>query len=407
MSVWRVNLKCQSNFASGIYFEDTNTSRQFDGFFYTEANGLDLVSWGCYLGGLSSSQLYIYSEEQGTNQEINLPLSGGDGNFVFSGRADSDVNGQINSKLYQGSRELNFGSTGETVTNSFVNLTDNVAKYWDFKQKTSVNNIFQERFYGSGLKSSVVADGSYTSGFSEFEQSENNINFRRSNGTPEAPTKVTATESWSFNFSADTSDSRTISTNFASIKATAISVGGGNKGSGKLTFGVANVTPTAIDWIELDNAGKFYPVVDTAQKLGGASNRWDTVYAVTGTINTSDEDEKTGLLDLEEAELAVAQELKSSIKKFKFKNAVEVKGDGARIHVGVGAQTVKNIFEKHGLDASKYALFCYDEWEAEDAVEPEVDKNGIIVSEGRPRKEAGSRYGVRYEELLAFIVASL
>jgi hypothetical protein len=59
------------------------------------------------------------------------------------------------------------------------------------------------------------------------------------------------------------------------------------------------------------------------------------------------------------------------------------------------AQEVVAAFAAEGLDANSYALLCYDEWEAE------VDADGAEV------KAAGSRYGIRYEELLAFIIAAL
>ena len=48
-----------------------------------------------------------------------------------------------------------------------------------------------------------------------------------------------------------------------------------------------------------------------------------------------------------------------------------------------------------GLKAEDYALFCYDEWDAE------YDDEGNEVS------PSGDRYGVRYNELLAFIIAAL
>ena len=59
------------------------------------------------------------------------------------------------------------------------------------------------------------------------------------------------------------------------------------------------------------------------------------------------------------------------------------------------AQEVMAAFQAEGLDAARYSLLCYDRWDAE------LDKNG---NEVRP---AGDRYGIRYEELLAFIIAAL
>lgn len=143
------------------------------------------------------------------------------------------------------------------------------------------------------------------------------------------------------------------------------------------------------------------PGADNTTKLGEAALRWSVVYAATGTINTSDAREKQQIRSLSDAENAVAVRLKSLIKAFKFNDAVQAKGDAARIHVGVIAQEVIAAFKAEGLDASRYAIVCYDEWEAE----PEVmDKDGNVTI---PARVAGNRYGVRYEELLAFIISAL
>jgi hypothetical protein len=147
--------------------------------------------------------------------------------------------------------------------------------------------------------------------------------------------------------------------------------------------------------------GNIYPGTDNAKSCGIASNRWSVVYAVTPTISTSDERTKQDITTLDEAEKRVAVSLKGLIKKFRFKESVQAKGDAARIHVGVIAQEVAAAFEAEGLDPMRYGIVCYDEW---DAKPEEVDEDGIVIS---PARDAGNRYGVRYEELLAFIIAAL
>lgn len=127
----------------------------------------------------------------------------------------------------------------------------------------------------------------------------------------------------------------------------------------------------------------FAPSADNIMTCGSSGFRWTTVYATTGTINTSDANQKEQIADLTAAELAVARRIKGLFKTFKFKDAVAAKGDGARIHVGVVAQDVQAAFAAEGLDANKYGIFCSDE----------ID--GVTV------------LGVRYEELLAFVIAAL
>jgi hypothetical protein len=131
------------------------------------------------------------------------------------------------------------------------------------------------------------------------------------------------------------------------------------------------------------------PDTDDAYSLGTGGFLWSEVFAASGTINTSDENSKEQIANLEAAELAVAQSIKGLIKKFKYKNSVVKKGDGARIHVGVIAQDVKAAFEAQGLDPYAYGMFCSDTWTDE--------KTG----------EEKTRLGIRYDELLAFVLSAM
>ena len=128
-------------------------------------------------------------------------------------------------------------------------------------------------------------------------------------------------------------------------------------------------------------SGSWYPTFDNKTDLGLASNRWDTVFAGTGAINTSDRNEKEEIEELSEAEKRVAQACKGLVRKFKFKG-------GVRKHIGVIAQDVRDAFSAEGLDATQYGLFCSDTW---------TDEEGNTVT----------RLGIRYEELLAFIISAL
>jgi hypothetical protein len=139
----------------------------------------------------------------------------------------------------------------------------------------------------------------------------------------------------------------------------------------------------------------FVPTADNTYSLGYPSNRWSVVYAGTGTINTSDKREKSDARELMQAEQKVAKELKKMVRAFHFNEAVAEKGENARIHFGLMAQEVGDAFRAEGLDPHHYALFCYDEWDEE------RDEDGNITI------EAGNRYGIRYDELFAFIISAL
>ena len=145
-------------------------------------------------------------------------------------------------------------------------------------------------------------------------------------------------------------------------------------------------------WVPADETGV---AVDNTKAFGSASFRWSEIYAGSGTINTSDQRDKQDIAVLNAAESRVAFSLKSLIKKFRFKDAVQTKGNQARIHVGVIVQDVIAAFKAEGLDPMRYGIVCYDQWDAE------LDQDG---NETRP---AGDRYGIRYEELLAFIISAL
>jgi hypothetical protein len=153
--------------------------------------------------------------------------------------------------------------------------------------------------------------------------------------------------------------------------------------------------------LEIDSAGNIKGFTDNSYSCGTASNRWTEVYAATGTINTSDARNKQQIRTLSDSERAVAVRVKGLLRAFKFNDAVEEKGDAARIHFGVIAQEVADAFTAEGLDASNYALFCYDEWEEQ---QEQLDADGNVEAAYRP---AGNRFGIRYEELLAFIISAL
>lgn len=174
--------------------------------------------------------------------------------------------------------------------------------------------------------------------------------------------------------------------------------GGDNTdGSGTLGIRAGSLSTTAGAF----SANIVRPNADNVSTLGTSALRWSTVYAGTGSINTSDERQKQQIRALSEVERAVAVQLKGLIRAFKFSDAVEAKGDGARIHFGVIAQDVKAAFEAEGLVAENYALLCYDEWPEQAEV---LTEDGEVVT---PYQPAGNRYGVRYEELLAFIISAM
>jgi hypothetical protein len=138
------------------------------------------------------------------------------------------------------------------------------------------------------------------------------------------------------------------------------------------------------------------PDNDGAMALGDASYRFSTVYAASGTINTSDKRDKRDIGEIPDAWLDAWAGVEWSRYKFK---------DGERWHVGLVAQQVRDAFAAHGLDAREIGLLCYDEWPAVRAVRAKHDRNGNLVREAQPGRKAGNRWGLRYDECQALEAA--
>jgi len=129
--------------------------------------------------------------------------------------------------------------------------------------------------------------------------------------------------------------------------------------------------------------------LDNVIALGNSSARFDDIYATNGTIQTSDRNEKQDIEALSDAEQRVAVAAKGLLRKFRWKSSVAEKGDEARTHFGIIAQDLQAAFEAEGLDAGDYAMFINSTWTDEET------------------GEERSRMGVRYSELLAFIIAAI
>jgi hypothetical protein len=146
--------------------------------------------------------------------------------------------------------------------------------------------------------------------------------------------------------------------------------------------------PNSNRGVNLDN-GVFYPNVNNVGSCGKSGNLWTAVYATNGTIQTSDARLKTPVAPLTPAELAAAQELAGMVGTWGW--LTDVGSPDARLHIGVTVQQVIAVFESHELDAFKYSMVCYDEWEEE------VDEHTGNV---RP---AGDLYSLRYEQFALFL----
>jgi hypothetical protein len=148
-------------------------------------------------------------------------------------------------------------------------------------------------------------------------------------------------------------------------------------------------------------AASFRSATDNTTNLGTSSNRWATVYAGTGTINTSDAREKTLVRPLSAAETEAAKQIARAIGGYRFLSSIAEKGDKAREHIGLTVQRAIEILEGQGLDPYSYGFICYDKWDAQEAT---FDQDGRPVLTAR---EAGDRYSFRMDELCMFVLAGI
>ena len=142
-----------------------------------------------------------------------------------------------------------------------------------------------------------------------------------------------------------------------------------------------------------------FAVDDNTIDLGRSNARFDDVYATNSSIQTSDHNEKQDIAELSDAERRVAVACKGLLRKFRWKHSVAEKGDEARTHFGIIAQDLQAAFEAEGLDAGDYGMFIHSTWRDE-----EKDEEGNSFEPKRWSEEK-SRMGVRYGELLAFIIS--
>ena len=177
-------------------------------------------------------------------------------------------------------------------------------------------------------------------------------------------------------------------------------------------FDTAAANKYTVSYILSSNGNGFYPSADDYQALGRASNRWKTLFAGDGAINTSDGREKIAPLAITDTVLDAWADVE--LITFQWLDSIQQKGeDVARWHYGVIAQQVRDSFAAHDIDGTRFGLLCYDEWD--DEFEPimewrEDPKTGLMeefdTGDVRQTLAAGNRWGIRPDQCL-FLEAAL
>lgn len=131
--------------------------------------------------------------------------------------------------------------------------------------------------------------------------------------------------------------------------------------------------------------------------LGHANKLWKTVYAKTGSINTSDRTKKHDIKDLTEVYEKLF--LKLQPKSFIF-------NDGDRVHIGAISQDVEDAMQELGIEPKQFAGFCkdiryeYTEYNEEDGTPVESSKVPCKDEDGNIIYD----YALRYQEFIFLTV---
>ena len=159
--------------------------------------------------------------------------------------------------------------------------------------------------------------------------------------------------------------------------------------------GFGSVVSTMMSFTIADSLARFafnpVPSANNGVGLGSATYRWSQVYAVSGTINTSDARKKTPVEGLTPDEISAAKALSKEIGTYRWLEMVEQKGSDARLHVGMTVQRAIEIMQDHNLDPMAYGFICYDQWDAAEE-NVQVERVGKLYSVD---EESGARVQIR------------
>lgn len=120
---------------------------------------------------------------------------------------------------------------------------------------------------------------------------------------------------------------------------------------------------------------------------------------------TSDQRLKQQISNIDDKLLDAWEDVELS--QFKYNDAVNEKGNQARLHTGYVVQQIDTACKSHNVDISEYGLYCHEEY-PEETEEVEVTQDdGTIKKETKVIREASEHYSLRYTEIYAIECAYL
>lgn len=146
---------------------------------------------------------------------------------------------------------------------------------------------------------------------------------------------------------------------------------------------------TGVSYINSD----FRPNSDNSFGLGSSSRRWQDLWAVDTTINSSDITLKT---DIEDITLGLDFIDTLSPIEYKWEDG------GVRTHLGFSAQDIKQKLIDYKGNSQNYAMYTQGSYEVENYTE--TDRDGNLMEEP---EDGWELYGLRMQELIPVLVKSI
>jgi len=142
---------------------------------------------------------------------------------------------------------------------------------------------------------------------------------------------------------------------------------------------------TLVGDYEFRAATNFFCLTDGGASLGTSTYHWDTVFADTGTINTSDKRKKNSIQYDMEKYVDFFCRLKPT--QYKMNN-----GNSDRFHTGFISQDVEQALEESGLTSKDFAGFIKSPVHEKELENGDFDETTPIID---------YNYALRYEEFTA------
>lgn len=130
--------------------------------------------------------------------------------------------------------------------------------------------------------------------------------------------------------------------------------------------------------------------------LGDSSNKWKAVYAVSGSIQTSDRNQKKNIESIDDRYVALFDKLQPVT--FEFNDA-----ESDRVHIGFISQDVKAAMDEVGLTDLDFAGYCRDiKMETVEVTDPETGYTSQVEKEVLDENgDPAYLYSLRYSEFIA------